>query len=220
MTLFLLGNILFSKAQTEVKKTFYKNGETQFSYTYQNNVLNGPYEGFYENGTKWSEGHYLNGQLEGIFIVYTPNKDTAYIEYYSTGQVWMKIVYYQEYPDYSYKLISKNGFVCVKNGESVALDKNTPDGFIEQSFDSQTFIERNYIWKKGKREEIELPKPNGTIEKVLVGEKPGVYELKNKKKVFIRPLSEDDKKESNNPELIRLLNLMKEQNNNVDSLQK
>lgn len=193
--LFLLpvfGSIAVAQ-NNETRKSYYPNGKVQFEYTYVNDIPEGPYKAYKQNGEIWSIGNYTKGQLSGDFTVYAKSNVIARKDTYRNGQLWEQTVFYQEYPDYTYKRISKTGYVSVRNGESVTPDKTTPNGFIITEYDPVTFAEQHYVWTNGKKASLALPKPDGTRETIHTGSDPGVYEWKKKKRVFIRPLNESDK---------------------------
>jgi antitoxin component YwqK of YwqJK toxin-antitoxin module len=53
---------------TEKKETYFKNGNLETRATYANNVLNGAYAEFYENGKPRSKGAYKNGKRSGEWM--------------------------------------------------------------------------------------------------------------------------------------------------------
>lgn len=194
----------FSQAVKE-QKQYYDNGQIHYMYASYNGIPDGPYKSFYRSGKQWSVGNYLYGKLDGKYIVFTEKGDTAYTMFFDEGQVQSKKVFYQEYPDFSYQEISKTGFITVAEGKPVVLDKNTPDGLLEQTYDSDISAEEFFIWEKGQRKKFEFPKPDGTIETIYTGPMPGVYAWKNKSKNFIRPFTKEETDGKNNDEILKLL---------------
>ncbi len=198
--------------RTDIKYDYYSSGEKQNMYTCINGIPSGPYKAFYKNGHIKAVGNYEYGKLDGVYAVFTEHGDTAHTLLYDLGKVWSKKVFYQEYPDFTYLPISKKGFVIIKDGTPVELDKNTPDGLLEQVYDNQSLKNTYFIWDKGARKEYELPKPDGTLETILTGALPGIYEWKDKKKHFVRALTKEEREGRNNDEILRLLDKLNKNN--------
>jgi hypothetical protein len=211
VVLLFITSLGFSQGKKEVRITRYKNGNTQFLYTYVDDVLNGEFKGFYENGDLWSKGNYVDGQLEGEFLVYAKPDSLASIEIYKKGTLIRKTVFYQEYPDHTYKRISEKGYVCVEDGSTVTPDSTTPDGFIFSELDTVSYETIDYMWQKGKKVEFLFPQSDGTVVKIYSGKRAGVYVWKNGERIFVRKLNEEDQKELDFQDMQQLEQLIKSQ---------
>jgi hypothetical protein len=126
----------------------FSNGNVQFENNYKNGVLNGPYKAFYESGKLRSEGQYLNGYLNGIFKTYTKEGRLATEEEWKSSSMFYQKIFWQPIPfdDQNFLFVSDTGFVRMKNGRFVTLDKSTPDNIMEDSFEGEI-----YIWKNGEK---------------------------------------------------------------------
>jgi len=153
LTFTLIINNCQCQTKDSLQEFKYTNGQTQFSYTYRFGVLNGPYKSFYETGVLWGKGNYINGQLNGQFITYTPEGKLAMEEEYQDGKLTYQKVYWEEVPYTAKEFLfsSDKGFVTVKDGKYVTLDSKTPDNIIEQKFNFETSAMDLYIWKGGKK---------------------------------------------------------------------
>ncbi len=189
----------------KTRKNYYKNGQIQYIYTCNNGIPDGSYKSFYNDGKKWAVGNYNYGKLDGNYTVFTNKGDTAYTMIFDIGKVWTKKIFYQEYPDFTYQPISKKGFITVADGTPVVLDTNTPDGFLEQTYDEVMLHEDFFIWQNGQRKAYEFPKADGTIETIYSGPMPGIYEWKNKNKSFVRPFTKEEQDGKNNDAILKLL---------------
>lgn len=134
-----------------IKTDKYLNGNVQFSYTYDKGMPNGKYEAYYEDGKIRAIGMYKDGDLSGQFVNFDENSDTTSIETWVSGRKMKEVIFYQEYPDNSYRLISKKGFVTENNGIYTDFGKDTPNGYLEKVFDTKTKATIYYIWQNSER---------------------------------------------------------------------
>ncbi len=127
----------------------FSNGKVEFEYNYKNGILNGSYKAFYENGQLRAEGQYLNGSLNGRFKTYTKEGKLATEEEWKSSTLFNQRIFWQPIPfnDKVFLFVSDVGFVRVKNGVYVELDKSTPDNIMEESFEGEI-----YIWKNGRKQ--------------------------------------------------------------------
>lgn len=63
----------------EKEEVFYENQQKKMEGTYKNDLRNGSWKAWYEDGTLWSEGEYNNGKRSGLGIAYHEN-GKKYIE--------------------------------------------------------------------------------------------------------------------------------------------
>jgi hypothetical protein len=73
---------------TNTQKTeyeFYSDGSIKCKYSYLNNILEGKYACYYENGKIMEEGHYENNKKNGQVISYHPNGLTKSVYTFQEG---------------------------------------------------------------------------------------------------------------------------------------
>ena len=71
---------------------YYENGNKKMEGAFSNNVRDGKWIAWYDDGVVWSVGYYINGKRSGSSNVYYPNGQTRYEKNYvnDTAQgVWM-----------------------------------------------------------------------------------------------------------------------------------
>jgi antitoxin component YwqK of YwqJK toxin-antitoxin module len=56
-----------------IKETYFKNGQLETQTTYTNNIPNGTYTAFYENGKPKLKGQYKNGKQDGEWMEWGPD---------------------------------------------------------------------------------------------------------------------------------------------------
>ena len=61
------------KKLTEKHQEFHPNGSIKIKGDIVNDLKQGKWESFYENGSKWSESNYLFGKRNGIYKSFYPN---------------------------------------------------------------------------------------------------------------------------------------------------
>jgi antitoxin component YwqK of YwqJK toxin-antitoxin module len=146
----LLLSFVFVKCSDSIpEKGIYTQRIGDFLYTYKDGVLNGRYAAFYENGNIWAEGNYENGQLNGPFKTYMPDKRLAVEEEWKKGSLFYQKVYWQPiiYNEKKFLFVSKEGFVTMTNGRYLKLDESTPDNIMQPGPTGESII-----WKNGKSE--------------------------------------------------------------------
>jgi uncharacterized protein len=81
------------------------NGRVQYKQTYKNDLLDGPYEYYYESGVLWTTGNYKDGKHEGLWksyfstgklvkIIHYEKGNVRYIKYYDEDEIVCNTIYY------------------------------------------------------------------------------------------------------------------------------
>jgi len=97
------------------------------------------------------------------------------------------VLYYELWPNYEWKFVSKTGFTKYKN-ETNFLNIDTlaiPDNVIYTYFDKD-FKEQIEVYKNGKRTPYTFGRPDGYESMQFLVDKPGVYKWKDGKEYFYR----------------------------------
>lgn len=70
---------------------YFKNGDIEFINTYQNDALNGPYEGYnYDTNTPFIKGNYLNDKREGPWYMLDTHGNVIETDTYQNGDIIKK----------------------------------------------------------------------------------------------------------------------------------
>lgn len=78
------------------EKVNYPNGKIQLTGTYKNDKRDGLWTYYYENGNKWSEAEYTNGEYNGKSTTWFENGKLRYEGYYKNGKKTGKWKFYNE----------------------------------------------------------------------------------------------------------------------------
>lgn len=103
------------------------------------------------------------------------------------------IVYYNQWPNGEWKLVSKKGFPVYQNGnycfytDSLAI----PDNIIYSYYDAH-YLEQIEVYKDGKRIPYTAGYADGHQTMQYLREKPGVYNWKDGKEYFEREFTEEE----------------------------
>ncbi len=103
------------------------------------------------------------------------------------------ILFYELWPNYEWKFVSKIGFTTYKNGvyffnnDSVKV----PDNVIYTYFDKD-YVTQIEVYKDGKRIKYTQGHPDGYQTMQFLRDKPGVYNWKDGKEYFEREFTEQE----------------------------
>ncbi|HPH81414.1 MAG TPA: hypothetical protein PL185_02520 [Flavobacteriales bacterium] len=159
-------------------------------------------------GCSYSAGpknHYYkkNGQIWNTSKIYGyPNgkRTLAQIDTYkkqnnskesSTYDLQESVLFYELWPNYEWKFVSKKGFTTYKSGKYLLNNDSlvVPDNVIYKYFDKD-FIEHIEVYKDRKRIPYTAGYPDGHRSMQYLREQPGVYNWKDGKEYFERPFTE------------------------------
>ncbi len=103
------------------------------------------------------------------------------------------ILYYELWPNYEWKFVSKKGFPVLKDGVSYWQNDSlkVPDNVIYEYFDKE-YVQHIDVYKDGKRVPYELGRPDGHRTMQYMREKPGVYNWKDGKEYFEREFTQEE----------------------------
>lgn len=103
------------------------------------------------------------------------------------------VLFYELWPNYEWKFVSKTGFTKFKDGiyflniDSVSV----PDNIIYKSYDKY-FVEHIEVYKEGKRIPYAAGYPDGHKTMQFLRDKPGVYNWKDGEEYFEREFTEQE----------------------------
>lgn len=103
------------------------------------------------------------------------------------------VLYYQLWPNYEWKFVSKKGFTVRKGDYYYAKDSSivVPDNIIHISIDSN-HKEKIEVYKDGKRIPYPYGRPDGYESMQFLVDKPGVYKWKDGKEYFLREFTAEE----------------------------
>lgn len=103
------------------------------------------------------------------------------------------VLYYELWPNYEWKFVSKKGFPILKDGVSYWQNDSikVPDNVIYEYFDKE-YVQHIEVYKDGKRIPFEFGRPDGHRTMQYMREKPGVYNWKDGKEYFEREFTQEE----------------------------
>lgn len=104
------------------------------------------------------------------------------------------VLYYELWPNYEWKFVSKKGFTKFKDGKYFYANDSSvivPDNIIYTYFDKD-FKEHIEVYKDGKRIPYPYGRPDGYESMQFLVDKPGVYKWKDGKEYFLREFTAEE----------------------------
>lgn len=117
----------------------------------------------------------------------------AQVDTYKEDWLQESKVYYELWPNYEWKFVSKDGFTTVKNGEYLLNNDSliVPDNIIYIYFD-KNYKEQIEVYKDGKKIPYTLGRPDGYESTQFLVDTPGVYRWKDGKEFLLRKLTPEE----------------------------
>ena len=150
------------------------------------------YKEYKKDGVSWHEKK-IYCYPQGKYPETKGPKKLAYVQQYRENTLMESIVYYEIWPNWESKFVSKNGYYKYKNGKSLLLIDSiaVPDNIILETYDSnQNRV--TYVYKNGKKELHTLGLPNGVKQHIYTVENPCIYIWKDGKKILIEKFDKDE----------------------------
>jgi len=150
---------------------------------------------YYEkNGEEWYEKK-IYCYPEGKYPATKGKRELAMIQQYRGNQLWESKVFYEYWPNWESKFVSKEGFYTFKDGKCLLYNDSIviPDNIIVEAYDS-TNTRVTYYYKNGERVLYTLGLPDGVKEYIYEGDKAGVYIWENGERFLLRKFTDDELK--------------------------